>query len=327
MTIKGTSGPEPRDTKDQWLDAESLKSVSVRAVLEEYGLLKNMTERGPTMNGPSPLSEGGVLSINLEKNVWNDSWGRPEIDGRPVPGNVIGLVQAIERVSFRRALEILSQRFAQEPRDQGNQTREQTAAVLRQESVEAKREGNTPFGKELKGLKADVPFLQEAGISPELAKAWGVGWCSRGLLRGRIAFPIRRADGMVMAYVGLSPKAEDPEGLWRFPSGFQRSLELFGIDRIHADEVVRQQALEHGLTLADDPLEVLRLQQDGVLTAVSPMGSKLSAEQIAMLLDPKINPTGRLTLAGKLYRYAWATDLIRRAWVRYAGPSDDNKTS
>lgn len=193
--------------------------------------------------------------------------------------------------------------------------------------MDAKQKGNAPFGKELKGLKADVPFLREARISTELAKAWGVGWCSRGLLRGRIAFPIRRADGMVMAYVGLSPKAEDPEGLWRFPSGFQRSLELFAIDRIHQVPAAREQALEHGLTLADDPLEVLRLHESGVLAAVSPMGPELSNEQIALLLDPKINPTGRVTLAGELHRRAWATALIRRAWVRYPAPSDNEKNS
>lgn len=121
MTTNRACGAEPRDNKDQWLDAESLKAISVRTVLEEYGLLENLTERGPTLNGPSPFSEGGILSINMEKNVWNDSWGRPEIEGRPVPGNVIGLVQAIEKVSFRRALEILSQRFAQERTHQGTQ--------------------------------------------------------------------------------------------------------------------------------------------------------------------------------------------------------------
>lgn len=327
MTTNRACRDEPRTSQDQWLDAESLKAISVRTVLEEYGLLENLTERGPTMNGPSPFSEGGILSINLEKNVWNDSWGRPEIEGRPVPGNVIGLVQAIEGVPFRRALEILSQRFGDGLKTEVKSTRAKTGTALRRESVEAKQEGNVPFGKELKGLKADVPFLREAGITPELAKTWGVGWCSRGLLRGRVAFPIRRTDGTVMAYVGLSPKAEDPDGRWRFPAGFQRSLELFAIDRVHQNPEVREQALALGLTLAEDPLEVLRLQASGALAVVSPMGPELSAEQIAMLLDPKVNPTGRVTLAGELHRRAWAKALIRQAWVRYAGSPDDNKIS
>ncbi|MCA9700585.1 MAG: hypothetical protein KC431_23870, partial [Myxococcales bacterium] len=236
MTDASPRGPEPRD---RWLDADALKAVSVRDVLERYGLFRDMVERGPTASGPSPFSEGGVLSINSEKNVWNDSWGRPQVDGRDVPGNVIGLVQAIERVPFRRALEILHERFAGQARTEAEDTRARTASALRREGAEAKAEGNTPFGKELKGLKADVPLLREAGIQPVQAKAWGVGLCTRGLMRGRVAFPVRSEGGIVIGYVGLSPKDDDPEGRWKFPSGFQRSLELFAIERIHQDMEVR----------------------------------------------------------------------------------------
>lgn len=321
MTTPRTSGPGPQG---DWLDANALKAISVRDVLQRHGLLERLVERGPTASGPSPFTEGGTLSINTAKNVWNDSRGRPEIDGRTVPGNVIGLVQAIERVPFRRALEILHERFAVQLNLETASTRARAASTLRQESVEAKREGNTPFGKELKGLKPDIPFLRENGISPDLAKSWGVGWCSRGLLRGRVAFPIRSVDGTVMAYVGLSPKAEEEEGRWKFPSGFQRSLELFAIDRIHDDELVRQQAHERGLVLAEDPFEVLRLARSEVLAVVSPMGPELSDVQLERLLDPSINPTRRITLlAGEAYRRTWAKALIRRAWVRYAEPAGD----
>lgn len=333
MTSERAKGGPSRPQNEAWLDAEQLKSVSIRQVLESYCLLDRLTERGPTLVGPSPFSDGGQLSVNLEKNVWNDSYGRPEVDGRIVPGNVIGLVQALEGVPFRQALEILNDRFMRaaaepvDPVEAGAQTRARTSAALRRESVDAKARGNTPFGKELQGLKADVPFLRSLGISPELAKAWGVGWCSRGLLRGRIAFPVRSADGTVMAYVGLATKVDEIE-LWKFPSGFQRSLELFGIDRVHRDETLRQQAIEHGLVLAETPLEVLRLQSEGQPRAVlSPMGPELSEAQLAMLLDPTINPTARLTLTGEGSRRAWASVLIRRAWVRFADLSGSDDLS
>ncbi len=309
--------PEKSGSQGKWLSAEQLKSIPLRRVLENYDLLQGLTEKGPTASGPSPFGEG-TLSVNLEKNVWNDSHGRPEFEGRVVPGNVIGLVMAVEQVGFRRALEILDERHKAERSEEVKQVRREMAAALRKEGVQAKDEGNEPFGKELQGLKPDVPFLQEAGISPELAKAWGVGWCSRGLLRGRIAFPIRRPDGTVAGYVGLSPRPDEPEGRWRFPSGFQRSLELFGIDRVHRNQDAHQEALERGLTLAEDPLEVLRLVQAGTLAVVSPMGAELGAPQIVLLLDPTINPTMRLTLAGsEACRVAWMKVLVGRAWVRY----------
>src|SRR5690606_8149962 len=134
MTTPKPCGPEARDRQDQWLDAETLKAVSVRDVLESYKLLDGLTERGSTLNGPSPFSDGGILSVNLEKNVWNDSWGRPQIDGRVVPGNVIGLVQAIEKVPFRRALEILHERFADPHKGAADETRARTGAALRSEA-------------------------------------------------------------------------------------------------------------------------------------------------------------------------------------------------
>lgn len=322
MSSPNVNAPEARG--DHWLDADTLKSVSVRRVLDEYGLLEGVSERGSTLSGPSPFKGSGTLSINLAKNVWNDSAGRPEIEGRTVPGNVIGLVQAIERVPFRRALEILSERFGGQRADDGARTRAKAEATLRAEGVTAKAEGNTPFGKELKGLKADVPFLQNAGIGPELAKARGVGWCSRGLLRGRIAFPIRSASGTVIAYAGMSPKTDEPE-LWKFPTGFHRSLELFGIEKVHQDETVRDRAHELGIVLVEDPFQALRLEasQAGAQAIVSPMGPELGEAQLAMLLDPAINPTGRLTLmAGEVPRRLWAKVLIRRAWIRYADPPE-----
>jgi DNA primase len=317
----------------QWLDANQLKAdVPIWRVLEHHDLLEGMTEQGPTLRGPSPFHERGVLSVNAEKNVWNDSHGRPEIDGRPVPGNVIGLVMALEKVGFRRALEILAERYAVEHDDAIGKARTDMAAVLRSEGATRPEEGNVPFGRELQGLRYDVPLLAELGIDAATAKAWGIGLAPRGLMKGRIAVPIRNRTGQLVAYAGRSLKENDAAGEWRFPSGFRRSLELFGIDRLALDAATRQAAKEGGLTLALDPLEVVKLCREGILAAVSPMGPDLSEEQMELLLDPDLNPTARVTLAagegqrGEAAAHAWAKALLRRAWLRY-GPPSGNEAS
>lgn len=310
--------PRAPGARDRWLDAEALKEVPLAEVLERYGLLEDMERRGPGWSGPSPFSNGGTLSANEGKNVWNDSWGRPEIDGRVVPGNVIGLVQALEGVPFRRALEILDERFAAKARSQAEGGRARAARALRRQGAASRSEANVAFGKELKGLRHDAEPLRELGIPPRLAKEWGVGLCARGLMRGRVAFPVRSADGTLMAYAGLSLAPRDPEGRWKFPSGFRRGLELFAIDRIRQAPGMLQRAQEEGLVLAAEPQGAMLLQEQG-LPAVSPMGADLGEAQLAMLLDPGINPTARLSLEDAPERRAWAAALIRRAWVRYLG--------
>lgn len=100
--------PEPRGQQDR---LHRLKAISLLTVLREYGLINKMFERESTARGLSPFSDGGVLKADFKLNVWSDSAGRPIINGEVVPGDVVGLVQAIEGVSYEGALETLHERF------------------------------------------------------------------------------------------------------------------------------------------------------------------------------------------------------------------------
>lgn len=279
-------------------DIDRLKAIPLMRVLDEYGLLNAMFERDSTASGLS-LFSGGVLRADLKLNIWSDSKGRPVIGGRMVAGDVVGLVQAIEGVGQRRALEILHEHFVL-----GNRGRAST--------VLGRAEFNTALDAELEGFIADVPYLRYMGVPPAVAEAWSVGWCGSGPMRGRIAFPIRRPTGVLVGYAGLDPT--DPER-WRFTEGLKPELELFGIDRIHREANVKQAALKHGLTLVNDPLEVLRVAQCMSLPVVSPMSPELSRTQIQMLLDPAINPMGQISARGE-GRQGWALAVRRSEGFR-----------
>lgn len=279
------------------LNLDRLKAISLLQVLHDYGLIDKMFERGSTASGISPFSHGGVLRADLKLNVWSDSRGRPVIDGQVVAGDVVGLVQAIEGVGRRRALEILHERFVLG-------IRERASGVLGSEV-------NLPVVEELEGLIADVPYLRYVGVPPAVAEAWGVGWCGSEPMRGRIVFPIRRPDGTLVGYAGLDPT--DPER-WQLTEGLDPSRELFGIERIHQEAHVKKAAFEHGLTLVDDPLEVLRVAQRMSLPVVAALGTEITRVQVGILLNLFINPMGQIAARGES-RARWFL-AVQRGCVR-----------
>ncbi|MEW9503531.1 hypothetical protein AB1471_17515, partial [Jeotgalibacillus marinus] len=68
--------------------------------------------------------------------------------------------------------------------------------------------------------------------------AFGLGYCAKGTMSGRIAIPLHNGDGELLGYCGRWP-GEPPEGttLHKFPAAFSRSLELFDLHRALGCEV------------------------------------------------------------------------------------------
>jgi hypothetical protein len=60
---------------------------------------------------------------------------------------------------------------------------------------------NKPLGFALT-LDASHPYLKERGLTPELVATFGLGFCSKGSMAGRICIPIHNADGALVAYAG-----------------------------------------------------------------------------------------------------------------------------
>ena len=52
-------------------------------------------------------------------------------------------------------------------------------------------------------LDFENPAVLAIGIPPEVAKATGTGFAPRGLHRGRVAIPLRQADGAIVGYISI----------------------------------------------------------------------------------------------------------------------------
>jgi DNA primase len=313
-----------------WIDVNEVKRlVPMESVLERYGVLSGLKGGGSQRSGRSPFREDTKpsFSVNLEKGIWNDLGGRPcGPDGRPVPGNLIGLVMAFEKCSFREALVFLQTKFVegQKPEEAAaSEARGKVQEALRQEDAEA--DENEPFGQELKGLRtAKIPYFEQKGITEETVVKFGAGYCSRGLMKSRVVFPIRDRSGQVLAYAGRAVR-EDQEkagGKYRFPNGFRKHLELFNIDRIAGDAETKKAVRDFGIILVEGFSDVLKLCQHGFLNCVALMGTNFFEAQKEMLTDPALNPTRRVTLfldndeAGRAGQEAAAKALTHEAFAR-----------
>src|SRR5690606_34121518 len=61
---------------------------------------------------------------------------------------------------------------------------------------------NQPLDFELQGLDPAHPWLAGRGFTATTATHFGVGFCERGSLAGRIAIPLRDAEGKLVGYAG-----------------------------------------------------------------------------------------------------------------------------
>ena len=64
--------------------------------------------------------------------------------------------------------------------------------------------------KPLEYLQAEHPAVEAIGFDPDVAQALGIGFAPRGVLKGTVAVPLRRSDGAIAGYVGLTEIDKHP---------------------------------------------------------------------------------------------------------------------
>ena len=130
---------------------------------------------------------------------------------------------------------------------------------------------NRPLEFVLKNLQPEHPYLAERGLSAETIQTFGLGFCTKGLQKDRIAIPIHNASGQLVAYAGRWPGASDKEK-YQLPKGFKKSLELFTLHRAVAEKA-------DPLLIVEGFFDCMKLWQAGIKRVVALMGSSLSTRQ------------------------------------------------
>jgi DNA primase len=119
--------------------------------------------------------------------------------------------------------------------------------------------------------------LAGRGVDRATAVEFGVGfYAGPGLLSGRIVIPIANAHGETVAYAGRALDGSLPK--YKLPAGFRKGWELFNLHHASAPG-------SKTVIVVEGYFDCLRVHQAGLPWVVALLGSSLSAEQEAALLE------------------------------------------
>lgn len=257
----------------QWVDFKAVKAaVSMTMVLDRYGvnwLRKEKTE----LVGRCPIHKGDgsrTFHVNPEKNAFNCFSCKAR-------GNILDFVAAMEDVHIREAAIRLAEWFSigsggQSPKPDAPKPAGDSKPI--QHQGQAGDKTNAPLSFQLKAIDPKHLYLAERGIDVETSNHFGVGMFSgKGSMAGRIVFPIHNERGELVAYAGRS--TDDAEPRYKLPPGFHKSHELFNQHRVSGG----------GVVVVEGFFDCMKVWQAGERNVVALMGSSLSAEQEAVIVN------------------------------------------
>ena len=309
--------------RNPMVDFKAVKAaVSMEQVLDRYGLLDGLKRAGDSLSGPCPIHNGSnptQFRVSLGKNLWNcfsDCKGG---------GNVLDFIAKMDGVTIHaaalKAVDWFGLDCGKTPTcSEGKPSTERSRVG---ESRQADQEKSKPFSSEgpnpplkfrLDKLDQKHAYLFERGLTSETIEDFGIGYCSKGMMIGRIAIPINDSEGRVVAYAGRWP-GEPPEdkSKYKLPPGFRKALELFNIDR------AIQEPPETPLVIVEGFFDAMKLHQLGCRKVVALMGSTLSPPQeelirkhtnrnshiIVILDEDEAGKFGRQDIAARLSQFAY----------------------
>lgn len=315
---------------NQFVDFKAVKAaVTMEQVLQHYSLLGQFKRRGDSLSGPCPLHNGTnptQFRVSISKNVWNCF---SQCKGG---GNVLDFVARKEEITVHAAALKLCEWFnipfnsssdeqtpraaSRRQRSPCNEPSRNSEGSPRTEPASEENTPNKPLGFRLEKLAHSHPYLTERGLTQETIVDFGLGYCSKGMMTGRIAIPIHNSEGKVVAYAGRWPgDPRDDTPKYKLPPGFRKSLELFNFDR------AVQEPAEIPLVMVEGFFDAIKLHQHGCRKVVALMGSTMSAAQ-EETIRKHMGPQSRIIVmldeddAGRAGRENILIHLARWAFVR-----------
>lgn len=184
-----------------FIDFKQLKaSVSMQQVMEHTGLPFKKV-KGSEYRCECPVHKGGKRTLVVNTAVL-DEQGCAGVfschgdDGKG--GDSIALIAHIRQGRQYAAAKELHDHFCPDMREASP-----SPATVPEEKEETSK-GGRGF-QPLPYISHADPSVEALGFDPAIAEALGLGHCPRGFHRGRIAIPLRLADGKLAGYLSIKP--------------------------------------------------------------------------------------------------------------------------
>jgi DNA primase len=150
---------------------------------------------------------------------------------------------------------------------------------------------NAPLDFELQSLDYSHPYLRDRGFSDQTIETFGLGFCSRGMMTGRVVIPLKDPAGRLIGYGGRlvddsAVTDECPKYLFPGPreKGGKR-YEFHKSEFLYQGYYVFQDAPLTALIIVEGFPSVWWLNQSGLPNVVATMGSSLSEAQAHFVIE------------------------------------------
>jgi DNA primase len=284
--------------KPGWIDFKELRQrLKFVDVLEHYKV--KVTVKGDRATGycPLPTHQGKrnspSFSVNVPRRIW-------QCFGCHAKGNVLDFACRMEGFNpddpkqlRKAAFKIMEVFFFGGAPPVGDEPASAVAVQATPKNVLV----NVPIDFELKALDPDHPYLKERGFTDATIRHFGLGYCNRGMLKGRVAVPLHDPQGRLVGYAGRLTKDADiseANPKYRFPGSrerdgkkleFRKSLLLYNAHRI-------KEPVDHLFVVEGFPA-TWWLWQAEYRTVVALMGADCSETQAKIIVD-LVKPNGKV---------------------------------
>jgi DNA primase len=321
-----------------WINFKELRArLDFEKILKHYGV--EVKRKGNQHHGYCPLpnhngkKNSPSFSASLEKGIF-------QCFGCGAKGNALEFAAMMEKAdpkdgtALREVALGLQKRFCPEIENAPKPKSAQSAPPKAETIKERPTVVNAPLDFELKGLDAKHPYLLNRGFTQETINLFGLGFCSRGILKDRVAIPLHDHDGKLIGYAGRvvddSAIAED-NPRYRFPGERERNGKVFEFRKtLFLYNGFRFKTSLDDLIVVEGFASVWWLFQNGLTHTVATMGADCSERQ-AELIVSLVKPTGRVWMmpdgndAGERCALAIFRQVSPHRFVRWARLTDSKQ--
>lgn len=278
----------------QWINFTELREQLVFVdVLASYNVTLEPKGNGDQHVGKCPLpshkdASGKTFSANFAKGIW-------QCFGCHESGNVIDFGVLMEGKSkrdgqaVRAVAKMLKERFVEKRVNGDSPSATRKAENVPRSNAPAFPSAaqqtviNQPLDFELKTLETAHPFFDERKLSQETVARFGLGFCKRGSLSGRIAVRLCDDAGQLVGYAGLAlDRSIKPRYLFPTPREHEGVRHVFDPGKFLYNGHRLAKAVKE-LIVVRECHSVWHLFQGGFANVVALMSDQCSDDQAAMV--------------------------------------------